>query len=397
MTVKNLPLQKKWADIEYFENSWNDRVDVLASMLSKEQDTVVLDLGCGMQYLRKILPSTMLYVPVDYTTRSPDTVLCNFNNKEFPEVFGATAFISGCLEYIEDVSLFVSTISKHCSSAIISYCDIENFSDLQRRRNLAWTNDLSKRDIITLFAQWGMALTIEIDGPNVPPYACMRFDKVLTEDVASLIAKIHEQGLSYLGLKALTELATTALKLCNEKVEGHFLEAGCALGGSAIVLAATKGDKQLFVYDVFGLIPPPSENDGNDVHERYATIYSGKSVGLKGGTYYGYEENLLEKVKASFTAKGYPPHTQNIHFIKGVYEKTLFCDVPIALAHVDCDWYDSVKICLERIAPHVVTKGHIVIDDYQAYSGCRTAVEEFLYANPQFKKEQYNKLHLVRI
>ena len=29
------------------------------------------------------------------------------------------------------------------------------------------------------------------------------------------------------------------------------------------------------VYDVFGMIPPPSEHDGADIHRRYETIAAG--------------------------------------------------------------------------------------------------------------------------
>ena len=47
------------------------------------------------------------------------------------------------------------------------------------------------------------------------------------------------------------------------------------------------------VYDVFGMIPPPGEKDGADVHQRYATIAGGASKGIGGETYYGYRDDLL--------------------------------------------------------------------------------------------------------
>jgi predicted O-methyltransferase YrrM len=69
----------------------------------------------------------------------------------------------------------------------------------------------------------------------------------------------------------------------------------------------------------------------------------------------------------------------------------------IALAHIDGDWYESVKTCLERIEPHLVSGGVLVIDDYDAWSGCRTAVDEYF----SDKKNLYQyirkaRLHLVR-
>jgi asparagine synthase (glutamine-hydrolysing) len=48
------------------------------------------------------------------------------------------------------------------------------------------------------------------------------------------------------------------------------------------------------------MIPPPSLKDGTDVHERYNVISSGQSIGLGGGTYYGYIDNLKRTVEKNF-------------------------------------------------------------------------------------------------
>ena len=52
----------------------------------------------------------------------------------------------------------------------------------------------------------------------------------------------------------------------------------------------------MFVYDVFGMIPPPTDNDGEDVQQRYNEIVGGNSKGIKGKSYYGYEDDLYGKV-----------------------------------------------------------------------------------------------------
>ena len=69
----------------------------------------------------------------------------------------------------------------------------------------------------------------------------------------------------------------------------------------------------------------------------------------------------------------------------------------VALAHVDGDWYESVMTCLERIAPYLVPEGRIVIDDYDSWSGCRKAVDEYF----SDKRDRYefvrkSRLHTVR-
>ncbi|MCJ7522626.1 MAG: TylF/MycF family methyltransferase, partial [Dehalococcoidia bacterium] len=50
----------------------------------------------------------------------------------------------------------------------------------------------------------------------------------------------------------------------------------------------------------------------------------------------------------------------------------------IALLHIDADWYESVKLCLERFYDSVRPGGYIVIDDYGHWEGCRRATDEFL-------------------
>ena len=62
--------------------------------------------------------------------------------------------------------------------------------------------------------------------------------------------------------------------------------------------AAKRKDRKLTIYDVFGVIPAPSERDEQDVHDRYDVIRRGKSEGIRGDLYYGYVENLLERVLA---------------------------------------------------------------------------------------------------
>ena len=67
-------------------------------------------------------------------------------------------------------------------------------------------------------------------------------------------------------------------KVNAENVPGNFLEFGIALGGSTIIITKklTKS-RQYHGYDVFSMIPPPTQNDDNDAHERYSVITSQKA------------------------------------------------------------------------------------------------------------------------
>jgi asparagine synthase (glutamine-hydrolysing) len=180
------------------------------------------------------------------------------------------------------------------------------------------------------------------------------------------------------------------------RIPGDFVEAGVALGGTGIVMATHMGTKRRFHgYDVFGMIPPPGERDDAKTHARYDSILSGRSEGIDGGTYYGYMADLYERVEANFADFGVPPGDRVV-LHKGLFEDTLHPTAPVALAHVDSDWYDAVRTCLERLGPSVSRGGLIVIDDYYDYAGCRHAVDEFINSATHFRFEDAKANVLLR-
>lgn len=216
-------------------------------------------------------------------------------------------------------------------------------------------------------------------------------------ELREIARKITDKHLSYLGLDALYEL--TQVAVANEKLhlEGAIIETGCALGGSSIALASVKNkQRKLFIYDAFGMIPPPSKEDEQDVHERYQVISTGQSSGISGETYYGYIDNLYDKVVNNFFSFGIDIVENNIHLVKGFYEDTLKVDFPVALAHIDCDWFDSVWISLQRIEPYLVSGGTLIIDDYYAYSGCKKAVDKYFQDKKYFKFVDKSRLHIIK-
>jgi hypothetical protein len=210
---------------------------------------------------------------------------------------------------------------------------------------------------------------------------------------------VKRQRLTYLSVGALNDLFEAAVAADRDGRPGGFVEAGCALGGSAIVIARAKDpSRPLLVHDVFGMIPAPTSADGKDVQERYETISSGEAVGLGGDTYYGYEPDLKAKVREHFERFRLPLEENSISLVQGLFEDTLVGDDPVALAHIDGDWYESVRTCLERIGPRLVSDAPMVIDDYDMWSGCKRAVDEFLARNPGgFRTTRRARLHIERV
>lgn len=216
---------------------------------------------------------------------------------------------------------------------------------------------------------------------------------------ARVILYVKRSHLTFLDTSALIDLYMVARKVEQLSLPGLFIEAGCALGGSSLVLATAKAKmRPLWVYDTFTTIPPPSENDGPDAHRRYAEIVSGRALGPGDTTYYGYRGDILPEVRMNFGRLGFDEKNDQIHFVKGLFQERLVVNQPVALAHIDGDWYDSVMVCLERIVPNLQPGGYIIIDDYTSWSGCRRAVDEyFADKKGKFAFEMKSRLHIRRV
>jgi O-methyltransferase len=222
-------------------------------------------------------------------------------------------------------------------------------------------------------------------------------DVSIPDDVRRVLAGVREERLTHLSESQLTSLVSCVLEAETSGREGLVIEAGTALGGTAIAMAAAKSpERAMRVYDVFGLIPRPSDQDGADAQERYADIAAGRSRGLSGDLYYGYHEDLLSEVTESFARHGVPISEYRVGLVQGLFQDTIKIDEPVALAHVDCDWYESTLTCLIRIAPQLAPGGRIVIDDYWTWSGCGTAVDEYVADHPELRVERRATVHLVR-
>jgi asparagine synthase (glutamine-hydrolysing) len=91
-------------------------------------------------------------------------------------------------------------------------------------------------------------------------------------------------------------------------------------------------------------------------------------------------------VKANFARHSLPVDGERIVLHKGLFDETLPTAgfENLAFAHIDCDWYDPVRLCLRTIGSKISPGGAILVDDFHDYGGCRMAVEEFLADNPQF-------------
>ena len=159
-------------------------------------------------------------------------------------------------------------------------------------------------------------------------------------------------------------------------VEGHVVELGCNRGMSAVLFRQLMNDddtsRELHVYDSFEGLPPVSTEDGN------TTFTEGGMAVTK--------EVLLN----NFASRHLEPPM--IH--EGWFEKALPAGLPerIAFAHLDGDFYDSIKVSLEFVYPRLSKGAICLIDDYadpelhdgwNELPGVKRACDEYLADKPE--------------
>ena len=144
---------------------------------------------------------------------------------------------------------------------------------------------------------------------------------------------------------------------------GCIVEAGCYRGGSAALAAlASSVEREIWLFDSFQGMPAPT---GDDPDRTEASRHTGRfSV-------------TPEHVLDFYAAWGL---SQRVRIVPGWFTDTLPCPgvPPIALLHVDADWYDGTKRALEAFYPLVEPGGTIQIDDYGHWKGCCKATDAFL-------------------
>ena len=164
----------------------------------------------------------------------------------------------------------------------------------------------------------------------------------------------------------LDNLYKVALYLEEEGIEGSFVECGTMNGGSAGLMASVGKNRQVWLLDSWDGLPEPTKYD---IKQNGEKGYRGRVKGSKEKV----EELFFDKLQSS---------RDKVHLIEGWFEDTIPSCIndmgKIAFLHLDCDYYESVKLCLDSLYDNVVKNGIIVIDDYIDWQGCKKATDEFI-------------------
>jgi O-methyltransferase len=159
---------------------------------------------------------------------------------------------------------------------------------------------------------------------------------------------------------------------------GAFVECGVWRGGSMMAAALTllrlgNTDRDLYLFDTFAGMTPPTAEDVKHSGESAADLLAGASRDS-----HLWAVASLEDVREGVLGVGYPE--ERIHFVEGPVEETLPANAPdeIALLRLDTDWYESTKHELVHLYPRLVTGGVLILDDYGYWQGTRRATDEYV-------------------
>lgn len=193
--------------------------------------------------------------------------------------------------------------------------------------------------------------------------AAENWHRISPSEFSSLYRRVR--GHTMCSVARLRGLHRGAKWIVEKHLAGDVVECGCARGGSAALMALSLrqlGERRnLWLFDTFEGLPAPSADDPD---YEIADLYTGSCLGQ------------LDEVRGFFRDQGVE---DGVHFVKGLFQETIRQSPieHIALLHIDGDWYESVKVCLEELYDKVVPGGFIQFDDYGYWKGARRAVDEF--------------------
>lgn len=171
-------------------------------------------------------------------------------------------------------------------------------------------------------------------------------------------------------------LLLAAEQIEKNQIPGAVVECGVLDGGTAALMAfgTAKSGRAVHLFDAWQGLPDVTEKDGN------SAMWVGQAVGSP------------RRVNAILRILEVDP--ARVIFHQGWFQDTFPKAKigPIALLHIDCDFYDAVRLSLETWEPHVSPGGFIQFDDYYSFIGCKRAVDEYLVTHPNLKLETFRNV-----
>lgn len=211
----------------------------------------------------------------------------------------------------------------------------------------------------------------------------MSFIFDLEPEFLELYELCREQTMT--SIERMYALYTATRHVIANQTPGHFVECGVWRGGSMMLIAYTllrlaSTDRDLWLYDTFDGMPPPTAEDVQEMSGRSASEILAEHEKSGDDPFWGVAPRAL--VEENLHRTGYP--AGRIRFIEGDVQTTIPAQAPeqIALLRLDTDWYASTRHELRHLYPRIATGGVLIIDDYGYWRGARKATDEYLQSLP---------------
>jgi hypothetical protein len=188
------------------------------------------------------------------------------------------------------------------------------------------------------------------------------------------------------GPEAIVSLVRAIEYVIQHRIPGAFAECGVFMGGNIEVMIRTLqhlrvDDRDIYLYDTFAGMPQPDPHDDDGLGGAMKISWEAHRTEADGTSGSNWMRASMETVRMRIDPLGYP--AKRLHFVKGMVEDTIPGVAPdqIAILRLDTDFYRSTKHELEHLYPRLMPGGILIIDDYGAIPGARTAADEYASAN----------------
>lgn len=191
-----------------------------------------------------------------------------------------------------------------------------------------------------------------------------------------------------ISINHLNFLKNIIKEINDTNISGDIIECGVWKGGCSMWMMICQKEYNMFrkfyLYDTFdGMTFPDSNKDAKEAVE----IYNKINQGVYERPYDRWHKEKkwafapIDLVKQNIKLTNYDE--SNISYVIGDVCETLNTNIPseISILRLDTDWYNSTKKELDTLFPLVVRNGYIIVDDYYAWKGSKTATDEFLKIN----------------
>jgi hypothetical protein len=199
-------------------------------------------------------------------------------------------------------------------------------------------------------------------------------------DMNALELEIYQQVKAYTmtSVEKVIGLVRAVQYVVKNRIPGDFVECGVWRGGSMMTVALTlraagETSRDLYLYDTFTGMPPPSGKD-----KRYDGTTASHLIAVGGPNAPILAYASLEDVRANLSRTAYPE--ERIHYVQGPVEETLPASAPqrICMLRLDTDWYQSTLHELQHLYPRLEKNGVLIVDDYGHWRGSQQATDEYL-------------------